>query len=101
MNYGDHIWAKKPSDLPPGTHYVILEFSSIYIEGDQRSRDCPWHGYPAHTEDKVDCIVYKSRMAWEEEVRARTVSTGYGQKLWVPLIVKRPEIVTTFVTKIE
>lgn len=36
-----------------------------------------------------------------EEVRARTVSTGYGQKLWVPLIVKRPEIVTTVVTKIE
>jgi len=54
---------KGPSDVPVGPHYCVIIYgtSSVYIEGDQRSRDCPGHGYPAHTE------VYDSFEHWVTE----------------------------------
>lgn len=43
---------KSPSDIPIEDHWAILIFEtrSQYIEGDERSRTNPGHGYPAHTE---------------------------------------------------
>ena len=43
---------KGPQDVPDVPHYAVIIYasSSVYVEGDQRSRDCPGHGYPAHTE---------------------------------------------------
>jgi hypothetical protein len=40
-----------PNEMPKEKHYAILMFenSSYSVEGDQRSIDCPGHGYPAHT----------------------------------------------------
>lgn len=42
----------QPSDMPTGEHFAALVFGSFttYTEGDQRSRDCPGHGYPASTD---------------------------------------------------
>jgi hypothetical protein len=39
-------------DVPSGPHYAVLIYKtqSVYIDGDERSRTCPGHGYPAHTE---------------------------------------------------
>lgn len=36
-------------DLPKTTHFAALVFKtrSIHHEGDERSRQCPGHGYPA------------------------------------------------------
>jgi len=44
--------ASKASEVPKVPHYAILMFntSSVYHEGDERSRQCPGHGYPAYTE---------------------------------------------------
>ena len=46
------IQVKGPNDVPEGHHYAVLiyETGSIHVEGDQRSRDAPGHGYPEHTE---------------------------------------------------
>jgi hypothetical protein len=46
------IQVKGPNDVPDGHHYAVLIYStgSTFVPGDQRSRDCPGHGYPEHTE---------------------------------------------------
>ena len=40
-----------PEDVPVEKHWAILIFrtESIHVPGDERSRQCPGHGYPAHT----------------------------------------------------
>lgn len=42
-----------PNEVPEGHHYAVLIYSrdSIYVPGDQRSREAPGHGYPEHTEN--------------------------------------------------
>lgn len=40
----------KPSDIPDGHHYAIIEFRKIHVPGDERSRTNPGHGCPAHDE---------------------------------------------------
>ena len=42
----------KKSEIPTEPHLAILVFktTSIYHEGDERSRTCPGHGYPEYTE---------------------------------------------------
>lgn len=45
------VTVRKPSDLPRGQHWAIIEFTSIYIPGDERSRTNPGHGYPASNEE--------------------------------------------------
>lgn len=44
--------AKNPKEIPTEDHWAILVFDrkSVYVEGDQRSKDCSGHGYPAHTD---------------------------------------------------
>lgn len=41
-----------PAGFPRQPHYAVIVYSkeSVFIEGDERSRTCPGHGYPAHTE---------------------------------------------------
>lgn len=63
----------KPSDYPQGTNFVIqiFETHNIHHEGDERSRTCPGHGYPAYTETIKSCrtfvtgcdIEWKSKLA--------------------------------------
>lgn len=45
-------YVEKPEKMPAGEHWAILIFetSSTYVEGDERSRTNPGHGYPAHYE---------------------------------------------------
>ena len=38
-----------PSDFPSEPHLAIIEFGTIYIPGDERSRTNPGHGYPEST----------------------------------------------------
>jgi hypothetical protein len=41
-----------PSNIPKGEHYQVAVYktTSVYHEGDERSRTNPGHGYPAYTE---------------------------------------------------
>ena len=65
-------WAKKAGDIPEEEHYVILEFSLTDVPGDERSREAPGHGYPAHTMSQVDYTIYESKEEWEQEIAVRT-----------------------------
>lgn len=44
--------ASRPIHVPRTKHYAVIvyESNSVYIEGDERSKTNPGHGYPAHTE---------------------------------------------------
>lgn len=61
----------KPSDYPQGTNFVIQVFEThnIHHEGDQRSRDCPGHGYPAYTETIESCRTFVT--GCEEEWKSK------------------------------
>lgn len=43
---------KTPSDVPKDRHFAVIIYNTTYVhvEGDERSRTCPGHGYPAHTD---------------------------------------------------
>jgi hypothetical protein len=47
------------SDVPINKqHFAVVRFSSIHIEGDERSRQCPGHGYPTRNEPKAEYITF-------------------------------------------
>jgi hypothetical protein len=45
--------------------YAVFVNSSYYVEGDERSRTNPGHGYPSHTEKYVAVIEFET----EEELK--------------------------------
>ena len=66
---------KEPQDaVPTVPHYAALVFdsTSVYHEGDERSRTHPGHGYPAHTEtiNTINYIVFKDKAEMEAWVLA-------------------------------
>lgn len=65
------------SDVPEGPHYVIMKVrkESVFHEADERSKQCPGHGYPAHTTEH-EAIEYRTfpdteegRQEWEDELK--------------------------------
>lgn len=54
--------------LPDETFYAILRPESVTVPGDERSRQCPGHGYPEHTVHHWSMQVFASREAWASEV---------------------------------
>ena len=86
-------------DVPNGDHYVILEFDSIYIPGDQRSIDYPGHGYPATTENFSRYISFNTKDEWETEIKRR-MDSKYSLKDFVALKVSRASIETVCMVKI-
>lgn len=102
MSYDDHTYQNSTKDFPKGEHFVILEFDSIYIPGDERSRTHPGHGYPEHSEDTVKYIIFKTREAWEAEIKKRvTENPIYRKDNWVPLISRKVEIDVKVNVKVE
>jgi hypothetical protein len=49
------------NEVPKDEHYAIIQSDSIYIPGDERSRTCPGHGYPAETKQVVSYEVYLTK----------------------------------------
>jgi hypothetical protein len=87
-------WCHRVEDIPKGDHYAIIEFKTISIPGDERSRTNPGHGYPASTESYSEYIAFTDRAEWEKEkeIINRSSSTQYfGRKEFVALEVKRAE----------
>ncbi len=66
--------------MKANTQFLALYETSTYIEGDERSRTHPGHGYPGHTETNN---TYKE-FATEEEMTAWVTAEEtkkYGAKL--------------------
>jgi len=86
------------SEIPEVDHFAIIEFSTIYIPGDERSRTCPGHGYPASNENIARYIAFDSRDEWESEVSSRTLRST-GDK-FVAIVAKRAKINTNISVQI-
>lgn len=67
----DYSSVHERSEAPNDAHFAILEFDSIYIEGDERSRTHPGHGYPASTEKIVRYYRYNTEEAWKKAIEER------------------------------
>lgn len=74
MNYVSDL-----SNVPSQPHYAALVFESIYIEGDERSRTNPGHGYPAHSESVVKYITFKDEAEMNGWVQKESTSQ-YGRR---------------------
>lgn len=68
------IEVKKKEQVPKKPHYAVLVYktSSVYHEGDERSRTNPGHGYPAYTEqiNNFEHYVSEDKNEWENFVKA-------------------------------
>lgn len=87
-------WANAPEDVPDEEHYAILYFGSIHIPGDERSRQAPGHGYPEHTETKIDYVVFPTREAWEAEIKLQMSGGLYKRDNWKAIKVTSARITT-------
>lgn len=74
---------KDISKFPSNAHYAALVFKTndIYHEGDQRSRDCPGHGYPAYTEtvESIEYIAFSNEQMMSDWVIAQTKKDSYNR----------------------
>lgn len=55
--YADE-YVKSKARFPTEPHWVILNFTTIHIPGDERSRTNPGHGYPARSEPHIEYQAY-------------------------------------------
>lgn len=60
---------KTVSELPNESFFAIITESSEYVEGDERSKTHPGHGYPAYTLRYLNMEVFPNRTAWEKEIK--------------------------------
>ena len=88
-----------PAGLPSKTHFAILIFSSstVHVPGDERSRQCPGHGYPAHDVTTKTCEYWaiedmdRLHAALEDIERLRSM----GRRVDYQVISTKPVKVTS------
>lgn len=68
----ERVFVSKLEDIPRTASWAILQNLAVYHEGDERSRQAPGHGYPAHTDNYVtvmevftDEVAFMSTLAHE------------------------------------
>jgi hypothetical protein len=83
---GPKINVYELGDIPRVAHFAIVTTETIYIPGDQRSRDYPGHGYPESNETVVKYKAFLKKSDWESEIQAMETVT-YGKKNYVALEV--------------
>jgi len=76
------VYVSSKGNMPQKEHYAIMEFDSIFIPGDERSRTNPGHGYPEHSENTIRYIAYDTKENWEAAIRKREESK-YGKRDYV------------------
>lgn len=93
FNRDGYYYVRNRDEMPKEPHYAVIEFDSITIPGDERSRTCPGHGYPEHSEDTAKYIVFENKEVWECYVK----HNRHGRPNMVALYVK-PATIETHVT---
>lgn len=70
-HYADK-YVTRPQDIPKCEHWVILEGRQLHIDGDERSRTNPGHGYPERTEYSMSCEVFMDEAKFREALADRS-----------------------------
>ena len=91
-------------DIPEGPHFAILNFSTVHVPGDERSRTNPGHGYPTYDQSVISYYAYDDETEWKKEVQERQVQAekGFGPPKFVALKnVTRASVKTTVQVDID
>jgi len=67
-------YVRSKNDIPDYSHYVIVDFETIHIPGDERSRAQPGHGYPATTDTVCRYIVFDTKEEWVSAIQQRMIN---------------------------
>jgi hypothetical protein len=73
-------------------YYAALIHDSYHVEGDERSRTNPGHGYPAHTVDYISIMKFESKEKMIGWVKSNE-SSVYSKKKY-EIILCTPVTVT-------
>jgi len=95
--YHDHVISvSKPSQIPEVEHFAIIEGTEHYTPGDQRSIDCPGHGYGPSTEYFIQYSAIKGgeKELLEELEYLEKNNNGYNRKEYrvfkvTPMVVQK------------
>jgi hypothetical protein len=49
-------------------HWAIIQSHSVFVPGDQHSRDAPGHGYPEHYEETISYNAYTNIDQWRDRI---------------------------------
>lgn len=102
FNSDGYYTAHSPEDIPKDKHLAIIEFGSIYIEGDERSRTAPGHGYPARTESTTEYRVFRDAFYFKSYIE-KLVNPTYGspKKNWVAVNASSVSVEMKVVTNVS
>ena len=64
------VHVSEQSKMPKEPHWAIIGYESQYIEGDERSRTHPGHGYPGHTMSYVSYRAFIDEAEWLKAIDA-------------------------------
>lgn len=96
------MYVTERDKVPKGNHYAIVEFDSITIPGDERSRTNPGHGYPEHSESVVRYVAFTDRAKWEEEIKqSLTPRFGTVKTNWIAIKATPATVKATFNVEIQ
>jgi len=84
--YRKRKYVKGASDFPEGPHLAIIDFGTITIPGDERSRTNPGHGYPESTQTTLTYMYWaiEDREYWEADIAQRE-KDKYSRRDYVAL----------------
>lgn len=92
-----------PADVPEGRHYavIIYDTESVTIEGDERSRTNPGHGYPAETRtfNTFEHWVTRDQHLWQEFIQTLVTknsgkSESYKKRFVAFEVTGKAELIT-------
>lgn len=82
----------KIEKFPKEKHYAAIEFDSVWIEGDERSRTHPGHGYPGHYKDIVSYIHLGDKEALDNYITKKEMPNyGTPQRNYVIIEAQKVE----------
>ena len=99
LHRDNKVYCSSPSQVPNIDHYAIITGTSVYIPGDQRSKDYPGHGYPESTNNYIQYLAYFDKDEWEAAISKLSIPPAYGEREeFKAIIVKVPviQVITKF-----
>jgi len=96
------IYVDTKTKAPAESHFASLEFSTVFIPGDERSKSHPGHGYPDRHESVVKYIVFKDNEELQNYVeRKENPSYGTPDKNYMVVEIKPLKVTKKISVDIE
>jgi hypothetical protein len=95
-------YCKNSESIPKSPHWAIVEFSSYFVPGDDRSKSCPGHGYPDSYETTATYVAYDNENEWKNDIAGK-LHPPYGnpERNFVAMKVSPANISTEVVVKVS